>query len=144
MGGAHKLALSTHKLTINAASSFNKTVALGASIGYSVVLFGDTERRVMQLYRAGEVQGSGMINAISFIYNEPQAAVTCPNVTIKMGHTTKTDLATTFTDNVEQGKGSFQTVLDTSSLNIPPGSPGEYYKIPLPRPFITMVRIILF
>jgi hypothetical protein len=135
LGGAHKIALSTHRLTVNAASSFNKTVALGNSTGYSVTLFGDNEHRTMLLYRAAELRGSGWITAISFIYNEPQTAVTCPNVTIRMGHSSKTDLDTTFSNNVLEGKGSFPIVADLSSLAIPAGAAGDYYTIPLATPF---------
>jgi hypothetical protein len=68
--------------------------------------------RVQHLYLADWIGGSGYITAIAFQSNTTTAAeVTCPDLTLKMGHTSLSALTNTFANNVEQGKGSVETVL---------------------------------
>ncbi len=120
------------------AGTFIKTVSLPDSPASAAWIFNSDPgaNRVMILYRAGDVQGSGMINSISFRYADALAsAVTCPNVTIRMGHTSVTDLALPYDNNVNQGKGSFQTLANGVSVTIPAGSSGGYFTIPLTQPF---------
>jgi hypothetical protein len=91
------------------------------------------------LYQADEVNGAGYVSAISFKQNNAvAAAVTCPNVTIKLGHTSITNatgLNTDMATNVEQGRGSLVTVLDNETVTIPPGSAGDYFSIPVNKSF---------
>ena len=49
--------------------------------------------------------------------------------------TSLADLTTTFTENVEEGKGSFVTVLNDAAVSIPTGSAGNYFTINLATPF---------
>jgi hypothetical protein len=145
VGGAKTITLSTGKLTLGtmaapSASALTKTVVFtSATAGISDLRpFGATAMREMLLYRAVEMKGAGAITSISFKYGELLAtAVSCPSVTIKMGHTNLTGLAvdTTFAGNINTGQGSQQTVLNSSTVNIPAGISGAYFTIPLTTPY---------
>jgi hypothetical protein len=120
-------------------SSLTKTVAL-SPVGSIDVPFANSAvgRRSMMLYTAQEMKGSGTITAISFKYfASPALAVSCPNTTIKMGHTSQGGLNATFASNsnINNGQGSQQTVLTSSTVNIPVGTPFTYYTVPLTTPF---------
>jgi hypothetical protein len=120
-----------------ATGTFTKTVVADGSNSFWESLFStNTAMRFQFLYRAPDVNGSGNVQSISFRYefDEP-VSVSCPNVTIKMGHTNFSDLTATYADNVETGKGSFLTVLNDAAINIPAGSAGGYFSINLDTPF---------
>ena len=125
-------------------SALTKTVALTAAAGVSGMPFSDTPAlREMMLYRATEMKGAGTISSISFKYFDTAApAVSCSNVTIKMGHTSRSFFPENvtppygdFADNIETGQGSQQTVLNNATVNIPSGTSGNYFTIPLTTPF---------
>jgi hypothetical protein len=44
-------------------------------------------------------------------------------------------MSSTYASNVEQGKGTFATVLSSQSVTIPDGTAGTYFTIPLGTPF---------
>ena len=118
-------------------SALTKTVALSggsAGIGY---IFDTATHREMMLYRASEMKGAGIITSISFkYYGDLGFAVSCPNVTIKMSHTDQSIFTDTdFNDQINAGQGSQQTVLASSTVNIPAGPDETYYTIPLTTPF---------
>lgn len=100
--------------------------------------FNDTfEYKQQYLYYANEVNGSGNITMLRFRRGaDTVATISCPNFSIRLGHTSKTvpDLVS-FGNNVEQGQGSLITVLDDATINIPIGSNGEWFEIPLATSF---------
>jgi len=119
-----------------ATGTFTKTVLLGGTSTTWATLFGpNTANRFQFLYRAKDVNGSGNINAISFRHAAINPANNCPNVTIKMGQTSLTDLTTTYDMNVQEGRGSLVTVLNDAALNLPAGATNEYFTINLATPF---------
>ena len=118
---------------------FTKTVILNGTNdnwGYPFDSVFGPESRFQILYRASDINGSGMISSISF--QRELANVTdilCPNITIRMGHTSLTDLTATFADNIEQGSGSFEIVLDNKTVTALVGAAGDYFDINLDVPF---------
>ena len=120
--------------------TFTRTVELGSSPSNWGVTFDDDSfhisMRVQHLYRAQDMDGSGYIDSISFRYYEDEStAVTCSNVTIKMGHTSSDFLVYLFADNVEEGRGTHREVLSHATVVIPPGAAGDYFTIPLSKQF---------
>ncbi len=94
------------------------------------------ESRYMMMFPAGDIKGAGMITSISFKYNaSPGADRTFNGVTIKMGHTSVTTLSSTYASNVQQGKGTYTTVLDNQSVTIPNCTVCDYFTIQLTQPF---------
>jgi hypothetical protein len=140
VGGAHKVALSTHKLTINNALSttgtFVKSVSFANPGTNDWPFAGDIPYRVMLLYRASEIKGSGWIRSLSFkSWSGISSAISCPNVTVKMGHTYLTNVNATFASNVEQGQGSVVTVINNATVNISAVEALGYYTVTLSTPF---------
>ncbi len=84
---------------------FVKTVALPLGGGsWTDLLYphsGETAR-YQALVRARDLNGSGLIHALSLRFGADSAGNTCPNVMIRMGHTSKTDLVTMFASNVNR------------------------------------------
>ncbi len=118
-------------------SALTKTVVLtggGTGIGHP---FNTGALREMMLYRASEMKGAGTITSISFKYAGSLAsAVSCPSVTIRMSHTNQNIFSdTTFANRINTGQGSQQTVLTSSTVNVPAGADDTYYTIPLATPF---------
>jgi len=93
--------------------------------------------RVMHLYDASPVmESSGYIKAIAFMAgNTAASSTTCPDITIRMGHTSVTSLSATFASNIEQGKGTLETVLADAPVVIPPVNAGDYITIQLDKAF---------
>lgn len=96
--------------------------------------------RVQHLYSGTsgttQVYGSGYITAIGFKADTVVASsFTCTGVTIKMGNTSLDALTTTFTGNVEQGRGSLMTALQDKIVTVPTVTAGEYFTISLDTPF---------
>jgi hypothetical protein len=63
------------------------------------------------------------------------ANVTCPNTTIKLGHTNVAALVAAFASNVEVGQGSLTTVFNNATLTIPAGATDTWFDVPLTTPF---------
>lgn len=89
------------------------------------------------MYQADEVNGSGYINALYFKYGSTVAAdVTCNNITIKLGHTSRTNATGLLADlTMNANVGSLVTVLNNATITIPAGTGGNYFKIPLTDTF---------
>ncbi len=81
------------------------------------------------------IQGSGYVTAVAFRSNSITTGLTCPDVTIRMGHTSLTSLTTTFANNIEQGKGPLVTVLQDKQVVVPALGVGDYIKLTLDTPF---------
>ncbi len=76
-----------------------------------------TDTRIQHLYLADWIGGSGYITAIAFKSNTDTATeITCPDLTLKMGHTSLSALTDTFANNVEEGKGSVETILTNAQV----------------------------
>ena len=119
-----------------ATGGFTKTFDT-ADNGNNSSPFNTGDRKFQGLYLASEIDGSGYIDTIRFSRGTDivGADITCPNVTIKMGHTSLTALTTNFLTNVEEGKGSLQTVLSDSTVTAPIGAAKTWIDIPLSTPF---------
>ena len=107
--------------------TFTKTVeGVGTSNNTFPFTDANSSQILQQLYLASEIKGSGFINRLSFRYSfDAASAVNCPNMTVKLGHTSLTSLTTTFANNVEQGRGSQVTVIDNATITIPAGTAGK-------------------
>jgi hypothetical protein len=116
---------------------FTRTVETGGSFWSAPINSGAVSNfRLMQMYRASDIGGSGNIAAIRFQRTDGNvAATTCPNTTIRLAHTSLKELTDTFADNVEEGKGSSVTVIDDESVVIAAGTAGTFFEIPLKTPF---------
>jgi len=119
-----------------ATGTFVKIVG-GSGDSQNVGLFSTATRKYMMLYKSSEIEGSGEIKSISFESKGSTSSDTsCPNVVLKMGHTSLSELVGTFADNIEEGKGSLKTVASIANLTIPAGLvAGDYFSIPLDIPF---------
>jgi len=120
-----------------ATGTFIKTEFESATIGsYPFNFNKDTNYRVMHLYDVNIKENPGRIKAIAFRANSTTASPTvCSDITIKMGHTSVTTLSATFASNVEQGKGTLETVLANAPVVIPPVNAGDYITIQLDKAF---------
>ncbi len=119
-----------------ATGGFLKSVNDGATSSNAFPFTADfAYQKAQHLYIASDIQGSGDINKITFAYATNEVATQCPEMTIRMGHTSLVALTSTFADNVEEGKGSLQVVEDNTTINIPAGNAGETFDIELSTPF---------
>jgi hypothetical protein len=75
------------------------------------------------------------MTALRFRRTTVSTDTSCPNLTVRLGHTNLTALTTTFASNAETGQGSLVTVINNSSFNIPAGATGTWIDIPLQLPF---------
>ncbi|MBN1114216.1 MAG: hypothetical protein JXA66_02645 [Oligoflexia bacterium] len=82
-----------------------------------------------------EINGAGNITAVSFKVAGDYVESSCPDVTIKMGHSSLAGLTNTFANNVDEGKGSYVTVLNGKSIQIPALHDAEYFSVQLDKPF---------
>ncbi len=122
-------------LGLSGGPNFIKTVALSNPTSSILGPFNGEEFRHYQfLYLPADIAGSGNIASIYFRYYENSQALSCPRVTIRLGHSSVPALNTDMTSNVNQGKGSAVTVLDRA-VSIPAGAAGEYFEIPLDTRF---------
>jgi hypothetical protein len=90
--------------------------------------------KVQLLYTAAEINGAGLITSIGFPVATPTRTGTTPSssstVTVKLGHTNRTELTDTFTTNFS---GTPITVTNARTVTIPAGIPdGAYVWISLP------------
>lgn len=116
---------------------FTKDVPSTAGSSSSGLLTADNSYAHWQLmYLPGEIQATGNISAISVQYNSDMAVdVSCPNLTIRLGHNDLADLTTTFASNIETGKGGMLTVLSDATVTFPAGTAGSIHPIWLTTPF---------
>jgi len=116
--------------------TFTKTVLPGDEEGLSNTFGLASESRYQFLILADDMEGSGYITAVSFSYDSVLVSnASCPNVTIKMGHTSLSALTDTYASNVEEGRGTHETVLDNAAVTIPAGSEGDFFAITLDNSF---------
>lgn len=120
-----------------ATGTFTKTLGLDNDGGNAYPFHGSEDQKVQLLYTAAEINGSGNIRSLRFRRGSDldTAQQTCPNTTIRLGHTSLTALTTTFGANVEQRKGSLATVLNNATVTISAGSIGDWFEIPLATTF---------
>ena len=100
--------------------------------GSSDLPFGSLHRTQM-LYLASEINGAGPITGIAL---QTSATTTTGSYTytLKLGHTTLSELTTSFAANYNAGMPS--TLVSSGSFTIPAGVPaGEYIWIPFPGTF---------
>jgi hypothetical protein len=105
--------------------------------GSLVQPFGESAgARIMFLLHADDVAASGELSALRLERTgEMEEAIVCPGVTLRAGHSSVTDLAQAFDDNVEEGKGSVAVVLEDAEITIPAGDGGELFEIAFDAPF---------
>ncbi|MBN2401066.1 MAG: hypothetical protein JXN64_01580 [Spirochaetes bacterium] len=119
------------------AGMFTKEVAYSDGYVADSNLFSTTAFCHFQIYyKKDDIAGSGNINSIYLrCQTDLASAVSCSNVSIKLGHTSIADLLVDMTQNINQGKGSAVTVLNDATITIPAGSAGDYFEIPLTTSF---------
>lgn len=119
-----------------ATGGFDKYQGDPASTTYSGLVATFPDSKVQFLYEASTINSSGYISSISFSYEDDEvSAVSCPGMSIKMGHTTLTALTNTFANNVELGAGSLETVKTSATVRFPAGVIGDQHAIKLDTPF---------
>ena len=118
-----------------ATGEFTKTGTLAGILGWMSPFQGTNDRHLQQLYLASDINGAGYIQSIELRLNTATTGCNCPDATIKMGHTSLGVLTNTFADNVEQGKGTLETVR-TGAFSVPAGSAGDFFTIILDTPFL--------
>ncbi|MEN8148007.1 MAG: hypothetical protein ABFR02_10380 [Campylobacterota bacterium] len=116
-----------------ATGGFVKEVAKNSITGVNAPFFSSTQNSQFLLL-AGDIAGSGNIESISFRSFGAEVATTCADANISMGHTSLSGLTLTYADNVEEGKGTLQTVVERS-LSISALAAGELFTIDLDTPF---------
>jgi hypothetical protein len=118
-----------------ATGTFIKTPDLTDDVD-DVLPFPSLTTRLQVLYPASEINGSGYIEEIRLFHGFGTGAdTTCPNMTVKLGHTAVSSLSTTFSANYEQGQGSLVTVVNDVNFVIPTGASGDEISIPLETAF---------
>ena len=117
-----------------ATGEFTKTLMLTTS-GTWRAPFDTNNIHDQQLYRAGDINGAGYIQSIELRLALDTTGCSCPDATIKMGHTSLGGLTTNYANNVQQGKGTLETVR-AGAFNVPAGSAGDYIIITLDTPFL--------
>ncbi len=119
-----------------AKGSFTKEFGPSADRHNNFPFSGRYDTKTQYLYTPREVGGSGIITKLRLRrYYTGTTTVTCPNTTVKMGHTTVSALTTTWADNVENGAGTEQTVLNNATITIPAADSGTWIDITLTTPF---------
>lgn len=120
-----------------ATGAFTKTFGPDDDGGNAYPFHGSEDQKVQLLYTAAEINGSGNISALRFRRGSglDPAQQTCPNTTIRLGHTSLTALTGVFGANVEEGRGSLATVLNNAMVTISAGSIGDWFEIPLATTF---------
>jgi len=113
--------------------TFEKEIAPLALSGWG--LFANFTIRAQLLYNASEVNGAGYVTALKLRAGANSPSITCPETTIKMGHTSLSPLTNTFASNVEEGRGTLATVRALSTLTLPAVTMGDYATITLDTPF---------
>jgi len=121
----------------SAAGNFIRTVDLGTATSGNAIPFWNSfaYTRAQYLYTSGEIKGSGRMTALRFRRSSANISTTCPQLTVRLGHTNIGALTTTFASNVETGQGSQVTVVNDLNFTIPAGAAGEWIDIPLQVPF---------
>ena len=118
------------------AGTFMTQFGSGIGSGNAAPFWAGYDMKTQHLYTAAEIGGSGMITKIRLQQTSATAAaVTCPNITVKMGHTIVTALTVTFANNVETGKGTEQTVLSNATVTIPAAPANSWIDITFATPF---------
>ncbi len=115
------------------AGTFVKTYGPAASVN-SNYPFSDADIKHQTLYTASEVGGAGKISALHFRRSTAAATpVTCPNATVRLGHTSLSALTSDFASNID--RSSLVTVLNNATVAIPAGAINTWFEIPFTTPF---------
>jgi len=113
--------------------TFSKTVSLPGSSANWIELFYSVitgTRRFQALVHASDLKGSGPASSLALtVLNAHVVPNTCPNVTVRLGHSSLGSLGTTFATNVD--RSSLIAVYGAATLTIPAGAAGQTLSIPL-------------
>jgi len=125
-GGSSSLAIGTFTRSFAPTATGDNVMPFGSGS------FGDVRHQTV--YTAAEVGSAGRISALRFrFFSALGVAVSCPNTTVRLGHTSLSSLTATFANNVD--RGSFHTALDNATVNIPAGGAGSWFTVTLNTPF---------
>ncbi len=116
-----------------AVGTFVKTYspAVSGNLNFPFYL-GDDKHQT--LYTASEVGGAGKISALHFRRAFAVATpVTCPNATVRLGHTSLSALTSDFASNID--RSSLVTALNNATVTIPAGAANTWFEIPFTTPF---------
>lgn len=135
-GGSDGDGASTPATTTLASGTFTRSFAPAATgdnvMPFGSGSFGDVRHQV--LYTAAEVGASGRISALRFRYFSNLASeVTCPNTTVRLGHTSLAALTASFAGNVD--RSSLHTAIDNATVTVPAGNAGNWFSVALATPF---------
>jgi hypothetical protein len=113
-----------------------RTVDLGTALTANAIPFWNvTYTRAQYLYTPAEIRGSGRITALRQRRSSSNGSASCPQLSVRVGHTNLAALTTTFASNFETGQGSLVTVVNNANFTIPAGAAGEWIDLPLQVPF---------
>lgn len=120
------------------AGSFIQRVVLpGGSNDWSGPFYTSAARYQM-LAMASHIRSSGKIRAVGFSRLAATEEVTCTGVTVRLGHTNRTDISsmqTTFASNLDQDRGTSEVVLENGTVVIPAGQADAYFEVPFTSSF---------
>jgi len=119
-----------------ATGTFTRIFNVAPTVGIIVPFWNGLQGDVTShwLYTAAEIGASGRITTLRFqSFAAVAAAVTCPNTTIRLGHSSLTDLTTAYATNMNLGTPV--VVLNNATVAIPAGAAGSYFDIPLTTAF---------
>lgn len=107
----------------------------GGSNSYPFTSVADGQK-IQMLYLATEINGSGPITGIAFPIGTATTVGIDYTVNLRLGHTTRTELTTSFAGNLNVG--SPVTAASGLSFHVPAGMPiGSYVWVPLPNGIFT-------
>jgi len=115
-----------------AQGTFSKTVSLPGDLNIWNRLFysGAGTRRFQALVHASDLNGSGFVSRLDLKFWAANVVPnTCPNVTVRLGHSSLNSLGTTFATNVD--RSSLVVAYGAATLTIPAGAAGDAFSIPL-------------
>lgn len=92
-------------------------------------------QKIQMLYNASSIDGNGPITGIGLQIGSLTSANTY-TYTMKLGHTSRTDLVATYADNINVG--SPVTVANSTTFTVPAGVPvGDFIWLPIPDSIFT-------
>jgi len=123
-GGAAPLASGTFTRTFGTSGGGNQ-------VPFGIGTFGDVTSQA--LYTPTDVGGSGRITKLRFQNSLANAGpITCPNTTVRLGHSSLATLTTTFANNTN--RGTPVVVFNNATVTVPAAA-GASFDIALTTPF---------
>ncbi len=114
--------------------TFTKTFRPTSFTGNYWPLTTDASFRHQNLYLPSEINGSGRITALQWqLWDDTSFTTNCPNTTIRLAHTTNSELSGTFSSNLN--RDTPVVVLQNGTITQPAGAADTWFEVPLTTPF---------